>query len=183
MTCRKYARSVVAGLSLAMISGAALAHSNSEGSKMGKGGGCQDKGSKQSHGQQKRGGGMQLPATVIEQLNLTDAQKVALFNAQTATQAMRDGMRESMRQAREQRRAAMSSENFDPRAMFQMQDQRMAQRMQARAAIQQQWLTFWDSLTDAQKTTVKEYMQSKGKRGHGKGQGHGQGQGSRHGQS
>lgn len=167
MTSRKIARSLVAGLSIAVISGAAFAHGGGDGSKMGKGGGCQEKSSHQAKGKGQRGAGMQLPAEVVEKLNLTDAQKVALLDAQTATKAMRDGMRASMKQAREQRREAMTSSDFDPRAMFKQQDERMGKMVQARAAIQQQWLKFWDGLNDQQKSIVKEYMQAKGKQGHG----------------
>ena len=66
----------------------------------------------------------------------------------------------------------MTSADFDPRAMFKQQDERMAMRQAARRGIQQQWLKFWDSLSEDQKTVIKTYMQSKAK-GHGKGHGMG----------
>ncbi len=165
MTNRKFARPIIAGLSLALVSGAALAYGGGfsdgdHGNKMGNSG-CQDKSARAEHGHKQRGGMMQLPSVVIEQLNLTDAQKAAFFDAQTASKAMRDSMRESMRQAREDRKDATKSGKFDPREMFKQQDERMAKMQQARQSIQQQWLSFWDTLTDEQKATVQDYMQSR----------------------
>lgn len=171
MTTRQFVRPLIAGVTLAVLSGAAWAHGSGD-SQMGKGGGCEGKSSRYEHGQKQRGGSMQLPAEVIEKLKLTDAQKVAFFDAQTATKAMRDAMRASMKQARQARQEAMGSADFDPRAMFKQQDERMSQRQAMRQGIQQQWLKFWDSLNDEQKTIVKEYMQSKAK-GHRGGDGKG----------
>jgi hypothetical protein len=171
MTTRKFVRPLVAGVTLAVLSGAAWAHGSGDG-QMGKRGGCDSKSAKYEQGKKQRGSSMQLPAEVIQSLNLTDAQKVALFNAQTAGSAMRAAMRTSMQQARQERQAAMGSTDFDPRAMFKQQDQRMAMRQVARQGIQQQWLTFWDSLNQEQQTVIKTYMQSKAK-GHGKGHGMG----------
>jgi hypothetical protein len=45
--------------------------------------------------------------------------------------------------------------------MFKQQDERMAKMQQARQSIQQQWLGFWDTLSDTQKSVVQNYMQSK----------------------
>lgn len=171
MTTRKFVRPLVTGVTLAMLSGAAWAYGSGDG-QMGKRGGCDGKSSGYEHGQKQHGGSMQLPANIVEKLKLTDAQKVAFFDAQTATKAMREGMRASMKQARQERQEAMGSADFDPRAMFKQQDERMAMRQAARQGIQQQWLKFWDSLSDEQKTIVKGYMQSKAK-GHGRGHGEG----------
>ena len=159
-------RAVIAALSLAAISTGAYAYPGSD--SMGKNGNCQghDKGHAQA--MHKRGDMFQLPAAVIEQLNLTSAQKVALFDAQTATAAMRQGMRESMRQARKARQEAMSTDEFNPRTLFEQQDERMAQMQAARKSIQQQWLGFWDSLDQTQQATIAQYMQSR--MGGGKGQ-------------
>ncbi|MCD8505030.1 MAG: Spy/CpxP family protein refolding chaperone [Burkholderiaceae bacterium] len=162
MKDRKFARPIIAGLSLALISGAAFAYGGSHGNKMGKGG-CDDKSARMEHSQKQRGGMMQLPSAVIEQLNLNETQKVALFDAQVASKAMRDSMRESMREARQQRQEASESAKFDPREMFKEQDERMAKMQQARQSIQQQWLGFWDTLSDEQKSVVQDYMQSKTK--------------------
>lgn len=156
----KFVRPVIAGLSIALVSGAALAYGGGHGDKMGKGG-CDGKSARYEHGQKQRGGTMQLPSAVIEQLNLTEAQKAAFFDAQTASKAMRDSMRESMREAREQRKDATESGKFEPREMFKQQDERMAKMQQARQSIQQQWLGFWDTLSDEQKSVVQDYMQSR----------------------
>lgn len=165
MKHRKFARPVIAGLSLALISGAAFGYGggfdgqHGHGEKMGKGG-CEAKSARFEHGQKHRGGMMQLPSAVIEQLKLSEAQKAAFFDAQTASQAMRDSMRESMRQTRAERQDATESGKFDPREMFKQQDERMAKMQQARQSIQQQWLGFWDTLSDEQKSVVQDYMQS-----------------------
>jgi periplasmic protein CpxP/Spy len=163
MKNRKFTRPLIAGLSMVLVSGAALAYgsgSGTSGEKMGKGS-CEGKSSRHEQGQKQRGGMMQLPSAVIEQLNLTEAQKAAFFDAQTASQAMRDSMRESMRHARDERKEATQSGQFDPREMFKQQDERMAKMQQARQSIQQQWLAFWDTLSDTQKSVVQNYMQSK----------------------
>ncbi len=162
MKNRKFTRPLIAGLSLVLVSGAALAYGSGSGSsdeKMGKGS-CEGKSSRHEQGQKQRGV-MQLPSAVVEQLNLTEAQKVAFLEAQTASQAMRDSMRESMRDARDERIEATPSGQFDPHEMFKQQDERMAKMQQARQSIQQQWLAFWDTLSDTQKSVVQNYMQSK----------------------
>ena len=166
MNSGKFARPIVAALSIAFLSTAALA-SPSHGYQ-GSGGkqSCAEGKSGESMGgkQSMRGqGGMQLPTEVLETLKLTDAQKLSLFNAQTASKAMRDGMRESMTKGRETRQQQMQSGDFDPRAMFEQQDKRMASMQEGRKAIQNQWLGFWDSLNDEQKKVVREYMQARGK--------------------
>ena len=160
MKNRKFTRPLIAGLSMALVSGAALAYGGGHGDKMGKGS-CDGKSARMEHGQKQRGGMMQLPSAVIEKLNLSEAQKAAFFDAQTASKAMRDSMRETMRDAREQRKSATESGKFDPREMFKQQDERMAKMQQARQSIQQQWLGFWDTLSDEQKSVVQDYMQSK----------------------
>jgi Spy/CpxP family protein refolding chaperone len=161
MKNRKFTRPMIAGLSMVLVSGAALAYGSSgAGDKMGKGS-CEGKSGRHEQGQKQRGGMMQLPSAVIEKLNLTEAQKAAFFDAQTASQAMRDSMRESMRNARKERQEATESGKFDPREMFKQQDERMAKMQQARQSIQQQWLGFWDTLSDTQKSVVQNYMQSK----------------------
>jgi hypothetical protein len=161
MKQRKFTRPIIAGLSMALLSGAALAYGGGE--KMGKGGGCEGKSGHHTQGQAKRGGMMQLPSAVVEKLNLSEAQKIALFDAQTASAAMRDSMRANMRQAREQGRDSTEAGKFDPRVMFERQDERMAKMQQARQSIQQQWLGFWDTLDATQKSVVQDYMQSKAK--------------------
>lgn len=168
MKDRKFARPVIAGLSLALVSGAALAYGGGfgghggHGDKMGKGG-CDGKSARYEQSQKQRGGMMQLPSAVVEKLNLSETQKAAFFDAQTASQAMRDSMRQTMRDAREQRKDATESGKFDPREMFKQQDERMAKMQQARQSIQNQWLGFWDTLSDEQKSVVQDYMQSKAK--------------------
>ena len=186
MKNRKFARPIIAGLSIALLSGAAYAYgSGGHGHKMGKGG-CDGRSGQHEQGHKQRGGMMQLPSAVIEELSLTETQKAAFFDAQTASQAMRDSMRASMRQAREERKTAAESEPFDPRQMFEQRDTRMQQMQQARQQIQQQWLGFWDSLSTEQQAVVQNYMQTKAKnkmqdhnqhKGQGKGKGMGQGMG------
>lgn len=163
MKHQKLIRPVLAGLSIALVSGAALAYgggANGHSPKMGQGG-CDGKAAHGFHGHKQGNGMMRFPSSLIEQLNLTDAQKVALFDAQTATKAMRDSMRESMRTTREQGKEAAESGTFDPREMFKRQDERMARMQQARQSIQQQWLGFWDALSAEQKAIVQAYVQSK----------------------
>jgi len=185
MNSGKIVRPIVAAVSLAFLSTAAMA-SPGQGHQ-GHGGkqGCAEGKSGKSMGERQgmRGqGGMQLPAEVIEKLKLTDAQKLSLFNAQTAARAMRDGMRGTMQKTREDRQQQMQSGNFDPRAMFEQQDARMAAMQAGRKAIQNQWLGFWDSLNDDQKKIVRDNMQSHAKAGGGhSGKGRMGGQGGQHG--
>jgi Spy/CpxP family protein refolding chaperone len=106
-------------------------------------------------------GSMQLPAAVLEQMKLTDAQKLELFNAETATRGLRDSMRETMRASRQVSRTQIEAGEFDPQAMFKAQDEHAAQRQLMRQAVQKQWLGFWDSLNAQQKELVQKHMQSK----------------------
>lgn len=175
MKNRKYVRPAIAGLSIALLSGAAYAYGSGghHGKMMGQGG-CEGRSGHHEQGYQQRGGMMQLPSAVIEQLDLNEAQKAALFDAQTASQAMRDSLRQSMRDARQARQQSTQSGQFDPRKMFEQQDQRMQQMQQARKQIQQQWLGFWDILNPEQQSVVQEYMQSNA-RGQESGKGTGKG--------
>jgi len=176
MKNRKFASPIIAGLSIALLSGAAYAYGGGgHGHKMDQGG-CDGRAGHHEQGQKQRGGMMQLPRAVIEELNLTETQKAAFFDAQTASQAMRA----SMHQAREERKRASESEPFDPRQMFEQQDVRMQQMQQARQQIQQQWLRFWDSLSTGQQAVVQNHMQTKAKnktQHHNQPKGEGQGRG------
>lgn len=173
MKQRSIIRPAITAISIALLSSAAYAY-NAHDHKMGSTG-CDQSSASHEHGQKQRGSVMRLPSAVIEQLNLTETQKVALFDAQTASQAMRDSMRQSMRQARQERMNAMQSGQFDPRQMFEQQDQRMQKMQQARQQIRQQWLGFWDTLSPEQQSVVQEYMQARAK-DHGPGKGDGKGQ-------
>lgn len=176
MNSGKIVRPIVAALSLAFLSTAAMAspgqgqqgHGGMQGGMKSGVEGKSGKSMGERHGMRGQGG-MQLPAEVVEKLKLTDAQKLSLSNAQTAASAMRDGMRGSMQKTREDRQQQMQSGNFDPRAMFEQQDARMAAMQAGRKAIQNQWLGFWDSLNDDQKKIVRDNMQTHAKAGGGHG--------------
>jgi len=118
------------------------------------------------HGQGGMPGMGNLPASLVEQLALTDKQKVALMDAQTAASAMKA----SGKQMREAHRASMgktaTQDSFDPRAMIEQQN-KMRESMQAnREAVQKKWLSFWDSLSKEQQAKVADYMkQSMAQRG------------------
>ena len=112
-----------------------------------------------------------FPANLIEQLQLTDKQKVALLDAQTAAK----GMRESSIQLRDAHREAMrnttAQDTFDPRAMLEQQN-KMRNAMQAtRDAVQKKWLSFWDGLSKDQQAKISAYMKQnmaeRGNRGMG----------------
>lgn len=158
-------RPLLLALSLAMFSSVATAGPSSMGVEGGPGKGHCSKGTQSTGAQHSPRGAaaMRLPAEVIEKLQLSDAQKLALFNAQTASQAMRDSMRQTMRGSREARPGQMQSGQFDPRAIFEQQDQRMAKALESRRAIQAQWLGFWDGLSEEQKTIVRQTMQARTK--------------------
>ncbi len=156
-------RPIIVGLTLAMLAGTSLAYASNNDR-----GGCDGKeGQKSKQGMYSQQGShgkhdmLSLSSKTVEQLQLNDTQKVALTEAQQATQKMRDDMRSTMRTAKESRRADMKSDTFDPRTMFTQQDAMASQMLAARQGVQKQWLTFWDSLTDAQKATVRNNMQSK----------------------
>lgn len=176
MKQRKYLRPLIAGLSLAVLSTGALAY----GSRHGDDGDCQRSSGhmmqQQAHGDQdgyghhggRAGGGGQgdhgsqgmmrfaMSPDLVESLKLDDTQKLALFEAQTAATAMRDSMRETREQMRDEFQSGARNGAFDPRAMFEAQNKRMAARQQARQAIQGQWLAFWDSLDDQQKSQLQD---------------------------
>lgn len=169
MTTRQIPRPLIAALSLTLVSTVALASPASYGSdgKSAKGN-CAEPQAHQFMAKRHdmhSTAGLQLPADVVEKLNLTDAQKLVLFNAQTASRAMRESMRQGMGNNREAHRQQMQSGNFDPRALFEQQDQRMARAQEARKAIQNQWLGFWDSLNDEQKSILRQQMQARTKDG------------------
>ena len=156
-------RPILVSLTVAMLAGTGIAYASNNDR-----GGCGDNdGQKSKHGMHSQQGQhgkhdmLSLSSNAIEQLQLTDTQKVALTEAQNATQKMRDDMRSAMRSAKESRQADMKSDTFDPRTMFTQQDAMASQMLAARQGVQKQWLTFWDGLTDTQKATVRDYMQSK----------------------
>ena len=174
-----YIRPVIAGLTLAVASGVAFAQNKGPGMGDGQQGQMQrssecDHASKghggKGHGgkgdrQAKQGMKMQLPADVIASLQLTDTQKAKYQEAQTATEAMRQSMKQGMKQGRGQEREQMMSQNFDPKAMFERQNARFAQMQAARDTIQKQWLGFWDTLNDQQKTVIQDHFKSRMQRG------------------
>jgi Spy/CpxP family protein refolding chaperone len=156
-------RTIIVGLTLAMLAGTGIAYASNNNK-----GGCGDQdGQKSKHsmhsqqGQQGMHDMLSLSSKVVEQLQLTDTQKIAFTDAQNATQKMRDDMRSTMRSAKESRQAEMKSDTFDPRTMFSQQDAMASQMLASRQGVQKQWLTFWDGLTDIQKANVRDYMQSK----------------------
>lgn len=159
MKQRSYLRPLIAGLSMAVISTASLAYSDKPQDRQAgqkcSGHSMQDRMKGQTGGMM-----MQMPAELVASLNLTDAQKVSLFEAQTAARGMHAGMRESMRDAHKNSRTQMAQGNFDPRAMFAQQDQRMAERQSARQSIQTQWLSFWDGLSAEQQSVVQAYLKT-----------------------
>lgn len=106
-----------------------------------------------------------MSSDLVESLKLNDTQKLALFEAQTATTAMRESMRETRQKMRSEYQSGARDGAFDPRAMFEAQNQRMAARQQARQAIQGQWLAFWDSLDNDQKSELQKTMSNRMKSG------------------
>lgn len=162
MKQKYFVRPLVLGLSLAVVSAGAFA----AGKQQNAGQGCQQSdGSKQHRMQNSSKGMMQLPATLVSSLKLSETQANALSTAQTAANAMREGMREGMKQG--MRESRQGDGDFDPRAMFEHQEQRMAARLGARQAIQAQWLTFWDSLDTEQKSIMQDYLKTQGQKGKG----------------
>ncbi len=156
-------RPIIVGLTLAMLAGSGIAYASNN-NRDGCGGNDGQKSKHGMHSQQGQHGKhdmLTLSSKAVEQLQLTDTQKVALTEAQNATQKMRDDMRSTMRSAKESRQAEMKSDTFDPRTMFTQQDAMASQMLAARQGVQKQWLAFWDGLTDTQKATVRDYMQSK----------------------
>jgi len=105
-------------------------------------------------------GQFRIPADLMAKLDLTDAQKVKYFDAEAKTKATFKELRAEAKRSRQQLRES-GKPNFDPKAMFERQNERFEKFQAARKTIQTQWLGFWDSLTDAQKDTVQKYMQEK----------------------
>jgi len=110
------------------------------------------------HGQGGMPGVGHFPANLVEQLALTDKQKVAWMDAQTAASAMKA----SGKQIREAQRASMgkstAQDSFDPRAMIEQQNKMHASMQANREAVQKKWLFFWDSLSKDQQAKVAEFM-------------------------
>lgn len=164
MTQKSYVRPLILGLSLAVISASALA----SGKYQNTGQGCQNSDGNKQHSMQNQSKGMmQLPADLVASLKLSETQTHALNTAQTTANAMRAGMKQGMREARQGSSMKMGDGNFDPRPMFEQQEQRMVARQSARQAVQAQWLTFWDSLDTEQKSIVQDYLKSHAKGGKG----------------
>jgi len=150
-------RSIIAGLIIASVAGTGIAYaSKHDGESCGK-----KEGKESKHEMYEKQNMLPLSSKVIDQLQLNDTQKVVLSEAQAATQTMRQEMRTNIHTAKEARKAALKSDTFDPRALFSQQDAMATQALAARQVVQKQWLTFWDGLTDQQKTVVSQYMQSK----------------------
>lgn len=179
-----YIRPLIAGLTLAVASGVAFSQNKGPGAGDGQQGQMQRSsecdhsgsghGSKghdgKGHGgkgdrQASQGMKMQLPADVLASLNLTDTQKAQYQQAQTATEAMRQGMKQGMKEGRGQGREQMMGQNFDPKAMFERQNERFAKMQTARETLQKQWLGFWDSLNEQQKTVLQDHFKSRMQRG------------------
>ncbi len=164
MKQKSYVRPLIFGLSLAVISAGVLA----SGKQHDAGEGCQKSDdNKQHHMQNQSKGMMQLPAELVASLKLSETQANALSSAQTAANGMRASMMQGMREARQGSKAQMGDGNFDPRVMFEQQEQRMVARQKARQAIQAQWLTFWDSLDTEQKSTLQDYLKNHAQKGNG----------------
>lgn len=150
-------RTIIAGLIIASVAGSGIAYASKHDSE-----GCGSKEGKEGkHEMRDKQNMLPLSSKVIDQLQLNDTQKIVLSEAQAATQTMRQEMRTNMHAAKEARKVALNSDTFDPRALFTQQDAMATQAHAARQSVQKQWLTFWDGLTDQQKTVVSQYMQSK----------------------
>jgi hypothetical protein len=155
-------RPIIVGLTIAMLAGTGIAYASNDRDGCGDNDGKKSKRSMQSQqGQYGKHDMLSLSSKVVEQLQLTDTQKVALTDAQNATQKMRVDIRSTMRSAKESRRTEMKSDTFEPRTLFTQQDAIASQILAARQDVQKQWLTFWDGLTDTQKATVRDYIQAK----------------------
>jgi len=113
------------------------------------------------HGQAGMPGMGQFPASLIDQLALTEKQKVALMDAQTAASGMREKSRETRQAQRESMRKSGTQDSFDPRAMIEQQN-KMRKLMQSnRESVQKKWLSFWDGLSKEQQAKVSEFMKQK----------------------
>jgi len=155
-----YLRPLIAGLSLAVLSTGALAsggkHNNSDGYQAS----SQHMSMKQHPKQRGNQQGMPLQPSsqMLTELNLSETQQQALDQAQAATAAMREGMKNNRQHMRSENQSNSASQGFDPRKMFEQQNQRMQARQEARQAIQGQWLAFWDSLDEKQQGQLQAAM-------------------------
>ena len=164
MTQKSFVRPLVFGLSLAVISAGALA----SGKHQNEGQGCQNSDNNKQHSIQNQSKGMmQLPPELVASLKLSETRANELSSAQIAANGMRASMMQGVREARQGSNAQMGDGNFDPRVLFEQQEQRMAARQKARQAIQSQWLTFWDSLDTEQKSTLQDYLKNHPQKGKG----------------
>ncbi|AWB35430.1 hypothetical protein [Orrella marina] len=181
-----YVRPLIAGLTLAIASSAAFAQANpGQGKGQGQGDGQRQQYSECDHsgkGQHEHGKGgkqgkhgnramsMQLPDQVLSQLNLNAVQQAKYAQAQKTTETMKQSMRGGKERGKG---SARSGAEFDPRAMFERQNERFEQMQAARKSVQQEWLGFWDSLNKEQQSVLQEFVQSRGKQAgmsrHGRG--------------
>jgi len=103
----------------------------------------------------------ELPQAVIDQLALTPDQKVLLDAAQKARSDLRATRTAGRAEHIKAMEALYASDPVDPRAMMALAKQERA-RMEANMdAVQQKWLTFWDSLTTDQKKVASAYLKSR----------------------
>lgn len=160
MNKNHYLRPLITGLSLAVLSTSALAygsnHHNSDSNQQS----AKPMATKQHQNQRNshQATPMNLSSQMVTELNLSETQQQALDQAQAATAAMREAMKSNRQHMPSGKQSKSSDQTFDPREMFEQKNQRMQAKQQARQAIQGQWLAFWDSLDDKQKSQWQEAM-------------------------
>ena len=103
----------------------------------------------------------ELPQAVIDQLALTADQKPLLDAAQKARTDLRATRTASRAEHFKAMEALYAADPVDPRALMTLAKQERAKMEANMDAVQQKWLTFWDSLTIDQKKVASAYLKSR----------------------
>lgn len=103
----------------------------------------------------------ELPQAVLDQLALTPDQKALLDAAQKARTDLRATRTASRDEHLKAMEALYAADPVDPRALMALAKQERAKMEANMDAVQQKWLTFWDSLTTDQKKVGSAYLKSR----------------------
>ena len=122
------------------------------------GAGPQGMGPHGAAGYQRNG---EIPQAVLDKMALSADQKALLDAAQKARSDLRATRTAGRAEHLKAMEALYAADPVDPRAMMALAKQERARMEASMDAVQQKWLTFWDSLTIDQKKVASAYLKSR----------------------
>lgn len=105
-----------------------------------------------------------LSTKLLEELELTDAQKVQLNDAKEAQKTLSQERRDLMKKAFEERNAQLEQGKLDPRASISAMEAAHAAQADKRKEVQEKWLGLWDALEPAQQEKVVKHLNERKER-------------------